>query len=403
MSDYQLTCVNCSQNYSLNTINSRCHECDEPLELRYDLSEIPNQWFQTRRTGCFALRYEPFYPYLNPRAFLSMGEGQTPLLESVSLGKKIELKKLMFKNDTLNPTWSFKDRGTAYSIQNAVKLGYQRLGTLSSGNMGASVAAYGNRAGMKTLVFLKENVSKEKIGAIAIYGGEVFQVIGDYSKAYQSLLEIGTTQNIYFSLSDDPWRCEGYKSLAFEIYEQTNGQLPDFLAVPVGSGGLFRGILKGFEELKECGITSIVPKMIGVQSAENSPLVDAFEKKADHVESYPHSNTLDHVLENPRPPSGNQVLRKLKTNRGFLIKVSNEEILRATRLLAEEGIFAQSASATCLGGVIQAKERNLINGDSIVITVITGSGLKYPPILKEFNFSPTKIEHDQLSKIFKTA
>ena len=398
MSEHYLECVGCGRDYPLSTVNARCHQCDEPLEVRFNLGSVPHNWFLTQRTGFFASRYTPFYPYLEPNPLFSLGEGQTSLLRSVFTADKLGLQELFFKNETQNPTWTFKDRGTACSVQNAFALGYRRFGTLSSGNMGASVAAYGSRADMDTFIMLKDNVPREKIDALTIYGARAFKVYGDYKKLYARLLEIGNQHQIYFSLSDDPLRVEGYKSLAFELLEQMDGQLPDYLAVPLGSGGLCRGILKGFEELRDSGITMQLPGFIGVQAVGNSPTVDAFEKGVDRIERFQNSLTLDHVLENPYPPSGNQVLRKLRATKGLLLKVDNEAILRAMRLLSQEGIFAQPASATALAGLMQAVNKKMIPAGSRAVVGVTGSGLKYPPVLKEFDVSPVSVELDQLPK-----
>ncbi len=255
--------------------------------------------------------------------------------------------------------------------------------------MGASVAALGSRAGMDTFILLKGNVPREKIDALAVYGARAIQVSGNYGDVYNKTPEIGKLFNIYFSISDEPMRVEGYKSLAFEICEQMKWEPPDYVALPVGSGGLCRGVLKGFEELHAVGLVGTVPRFIGVQTEGCSPTVDAYEKGIDRIERFVNPATLDHVLENPYPPSGNQVIRKMRTNRGVLLKVSNEEILDAELLLATEGIFAQPASATALAGVIRCVEKGLVPPDARVVTVVTGSGLKYPPVLKELDL-PSK-------------
>ena len=398
MSKHYLECVGCGRDFPMNTVNARCRRCDEPLEVRFNPGSVPRDWFDTPRSGFFARRYAPFYPFLDPNPLFSLGEGQTALLRSVFTAEILGLGELYFKNETQNPTWTFKDRGTACSVQNAFSLGYRRFGTLSSGNMGASVAAYGSRAGLDTFIMLKDNVPREKIDALTIYGARAFKVYGDYATLYNTLLEVGNKHRIYFSLSDDPLRVEGYKSLAFELLEQLDGHLPDFLVVPLGSGGLCRGILKGFEELKDSGMALQIPRIIGVQTAGNSPTVDAYEKGADRIERFENSLTLDHVLENPYPPSGNQVLRKLKATHGLLLKVNNESILKAMRLLAQEGIFAQPASATALAGLMQAVHKKMIPAGSRVAVVVTGSGLKYPPILKEFDNPPVSVQLDQLSQ-----
>jgi threonine synthase len=325
-----------------------------------------------------------------------MREGQTGLVASVFIKEKTGLREFYIKNETQNPTWTFKDRGTVCSVHNAIKLGYKRISTLSSGNMGASVAAYGARSGMDTVIMLKENVPMEKIEALMVYGVRAIRLKGDYAGGYNKLLEIGNDHQIYYSISDDPFRVEGYKTLAFELFEQMQ-QMPDYLAVPLGSGGLFRGVLKGFEELEACGFIPKAPKMIGVQPGGNTCVVDAFDKGKDRIERVYDPETLDHVLENPYPPSGNQVLRKLKSNGGMLLKVDNEDVLEAISLLGHEGLFAQPASATCVAGVIHAVRNNKIPADSRVVAVVTGTGLKFPPVLKRYGFTPADVKIDELS------
>jgi threonine synthase len=393
-----LECVRCNREFPINLVNARCKDCDEPLEVRYDLSSIPRDWFAVQRAGPFFERYAPFYSYLKTNPSLSLGEGGTSLIGANHLSEKLRLEGLFFKNETQNPTWTFKDRGTALSLQNAVSLGYRRMGTLSSGNMGASVAAFGSRAGLDTFILLKENVPREKIDALAIYGVKAIRVSGNYGHVYTMTSELGNRFDIYFSISDEPMRVEGYKSLAFEICEQMTWELPDYVALPIGSGGLCRGVLKGFEELHAVGIVDTVPRFIGVQTEGCSPTVDAYEKGIDRIEPFTNPLTLDHVLENPNPPSGNQVIRKIRANGGTLLKVRNDEILSAQLLLAHEGIFAQPASAVALAGVIRCAERGLIPEEARVVSVITGSGLKYPPVLGEFGFSPIETSLDGLSR-----
>jgi len=393
----KLQCVRCLKDFPLELVNARCRDCDEPLEVRYDLGLIPRDWFTVPRRGPFFERYAPFYSYLKTDPSLSLGEGGTSLIRANRLTETLRLRELLLKNETQNPTWTFKDRGTALSLQNAFSLGYRCIGTLSSGNMGASVAAFGSRAGMDTFILLKENVPREKIDALAVYGVKAIRVSGNYGDVYNKTSELGNRFDIYFSISDEPMRVEGYKSLAFEVYEQTGYNPPDYVALPVGSGGLCRGVLKGFEELHAAGLVGTVPRFIGVQTEGCSPTVDAYEKGIDRIERFVDPLTLDHVLENPYPPSGNQVIRKIRANGGVLLKVRNDEILNAQVLLAQEGIFAQPASATALAGVIRCAEKGLMSEDARVVSVVTGSGLKYPSVLKEFDYSPIETSLDGLA------
>jgi len=148
MNGYNLECVGCGRGYPMSTVNARC-ECDEPLEVRFNPSSVTRNWFQTQRSGFFAGRYAPFYPYLDPNPLFSLGEGQTSLLPSVFLVEKLGLKELLFKNETQNPTWTFKDRGTACSVQYAFALGYRRFGTLSGRSPGFGWTLPGYSKGMR--------------------------------------------------------------------------------------------------------------------------------------------------------------------------------------------------------------------------------------------------------------
>jgi len=396
MNGARLECVKCQAGFPLSQVNARCPTCDEPLEVRHDLNQIPRDWFKTRREGAYFQKYAPFYAYLQLDPALSLGEGQTALIRSHRLREKIGLKNLYFKNETQNPTWTFKDRGTALSLQNAVALGYQRFGAVSSGNGGASVAAYGARGGLKTFILLKDNVPREKIDALTVYGANALQVSGPYGDVYSKALELGREMGIYFSVSDEPMRVEGYKSLALEVFEQLGCKAPDYFAVPLGSGGMCRGILKGFEELRQAGFIAKVPVFIGSQSQGCSPMVDAWEKGTDRVERFNNPLTLDHVLENPQPGSGNQIIRKFRTYGGIIKKVSNPEVLEAQLLFAHEGILVQPASATALAGLKKAVKEGLVPPEAQVVTVISGSGLKYPPVLKEFGLKPIQTSVERL-------
>jgi threonine synthase len=397
MEPARFACVKCGHSLPITSVNVRCAQCDEPFELRYDVPAMGGRSFgATREESPFA-RYAAFYPFMSIDPSLSLGEGTTTLLRSHRAGPELGLEHLFFKNETENPTWTFKDRGSACSVQHAAALGFARVGTLSSGNMGASIAAFGSRAGMQTVVLLRAGVPREKVDAIAVYQVDVVLVSGTHRDIYEKALEAGHAQNVYFSLADEPMRVEGYKTLAFEIFEQLGGDLPDFVAVPVGSGGLCRGVLKGFEELQAAGMTDRVPTMIGVQSAGCSPIVDAYDRQADRLERVADPQTLDHVLENPSPASGNQLVRKMRAAGGILIKVTNSQIVEAALRLAREGLFAQPASATAFAGVAECARRRRIHRSARIVSVVTGSGLKYPAVLSSYGLRVSEIGVEELT------
>jgi threonine synthase len=318
-------------------------------------------------------RYAEFFPFDTIDSGLSLSEGFTPLVPSQTAASRLAVGNIFFKNETENPTWSFKDRGTVVGVQHAVNCGFRRIGAVSSGNMAVSVAAYGARAGLSTFALVSASIPPEKLGPIAMYGATVIQVDGDYGDLYFRSLTLGQRHGIYFINSDVPLRVEGSKSIAFEICEQMNFHVPDFVVVPTSSGGNYRGILKGFEEFKRCGLITHVPTMVCAQA-----------------------------IENPFPPSGNQVLRKLRETDGIVAAVTDSEILWAQKMLAQEGIFGQPASAVPLAVVANLRTRGIIKEDHTVVCIVTGSGLKYTAVYGQHDLASRSCSMADLEMMIST-
>lgn len=361
----KLRCTKCGREYPLESFIQRCEICNEPLELELLKGEI-------REGKTVWGRYRDFYPFELEIEY-SLGEGDTPLTKVQKLSKELEVE-LYIKNETLNPTWSFKDRGTFVGIHRALKLGFRKIGTVSTGNMAASVASYGQRFGLETYILLSSTIPEEKLLPIAVYEPNLIKVLGDYGELYFKSLEIGRKNGIYFINSDDPFRIEGYKTISFEIVESF---VPDYVLIPTSSGGLFRGILKGFLELKESKIIEEIPTLICVQAQGCSPIYKAFIEGKDRIVHFKNPNTIAHAIENPYPPSGNDVLRKLRKYKGFCIAVSDEEILNAQKELAKEGIFAQPASTVGIAALKRLRREKEISKGERIVSIITGSGLKF--------------------------
>ncbi|NJE05311.1 threonine synthase [Thermococcus sp. M36] len=339
----------------------RC-ECGEPVEFETFKGE---PYIGKSVWG----RFWDFWP-VEPALELSLGEGDTPLVKS-KLGKDLGIR-LHLKNETVNPTWSFKDRGTFLAISYALKAGYKAVGTVSTGNMAASVSAYASRAGLKAKILVSENASDEKLKAVSVYGGEVIRVRGDYGRLYFESLKLGEKLGVYFMNSDNPFRIEGYKGIAFEIAEELS---PDYVLIPTSSGGLFRGIAKGFIELHESGLIDAVPTLIAVQAEGCSPICRAFSEGKARIERFESPKTIAKAIANPYPPSGNAVLKLIRDFGWSCVSVSDDEILEAQRKLASEGLFVQPASAT---GIAALKKMDLPEGAKVV-SILTGSGLKTAP------------------------
>jgi len=361
--EFMLKCTACGREYSLRKPYQRC-ECGEPLELEL-FKSVPGIGRRVWE------RFSGFFPFeLKPE--LSLGEGDTPLTRAKKLSKELGVK-LYLKNETTNPTWSFKDRGTYLGIHRALQLGFEKIGTVSTGNMAASVAAYGAYAGLETYILVSSTIAEEKLKALEVYGAKIIKVHGDYGELYYKSLEIGQKKGIYFINSDDPFRIEGYKSISFEIIEEI---APDYVVIPTSSGGLFRGIVKGFLELKESGLIENLPRFVVVQAEGCSPICRAFNSGKDRIERFENPHTIAHAIENPYPPSGNAVLRHLRELDGLCVTVNDEEILEAQRALGREGLFVQPASATGVSAIRKLRERGVIKEGAKVVSILTGAGLK---------------------------
>ncbi len=381
----EFLCTRCGKKYETDAPNFRCSECNEPLEL-------PEVAVGKIRSGggmqaSLFERYADFFPFERSFPELHLGEGHTPLVDSPRLAGKANLRKIYIKNETTNPTWSFKDRGTAGALRHALELGYKKVGTLSSGNMAASVAAFGARAGLEVFILVGESTPKEKITPVAIYGSHVIQVKGDYADVYTASLQLGKKYDIYFANSDAPFRIEGSKTIAFEICEQLNFDVPDFVIVPTSSGGNFRSIEKGFREFLACGLIKKKPVLIAAQDIGICPIHKAFSEKKSFVEHFDNAEYLDNAIANPFPPSGNRVLQIIRETGGFTVAVSWKDMISSQADLAHEGIFVQPGSAVSFAAAKLLRENHTFSGEERVACVVTGSGLKYTPALERHNLN----------------
>jgi threonine synthase len=376
-----LECIFCQKKFPLDIFNPFCPQCREPL-----LCPAPQKKRAFSPEKSWPLeRFLDFLPLLRVDPIFSLGEGNTPLIRLDRVIKEFNLSPVFVKNEAHNPTSSFKDRGTAVAVQKAVSLGMGRIGTVSTGNMASSTAAYGAKAGLETLVLLKEDTPDDKLLQIGIHKPKLIRVRGDYGELFYKSFSIGRRHNSYFMNSVDPFRIEGYKLTGFEIFLQLDRRIPRFLFVPVSAGGHLTGLIRAFLDLRREQFAPYVPTIVGVQAQGCSPLAQAFASGKAKVERIKKAETIAHAISNPDPPAGNIVLKLIRENKGMIITVSDEEILEAQRILAElEGIFCQPASATVLAGLLKLSKEMKMDKNDPVVLVITGSGLKALESLKSF-------------------
>lgn len=342
-------------------------------------------------------RFSDFLPFSNYSSNLSLGEGNTPLLESKKLAQFVGLDAILLKNETLNPTWSFKDRGSLPCILMAKQLGEKVVATISTGNMGASIAAYGARSGIRALIFIPTYCPEEKIRSMAIHGATIVKVDApDFGEMKRKVLNMASLLKLRVVSGNGPIRVEGYKFCAFELYEQLRGKIPDFIAVPTSACGHIRGLFKGFCELVEAKLAHKLPRMIIVQAALNSPLVAAFKEKERKPVPFTDIHTIAKAITTGNPMGGEEILHKAYRYSWLAEAVTEEEILTSQQVLGEAGFFVEPSAATSLFAVKKLRKDGKIKKDESVVLMLTGSGLKDSEV---FQHHSIEILHSSVSTI----
>ena len=389
-------CLACDKKFPVDVFKTFCPECKEPLLYHYPEKKRTIRKEKTHPLDVFV----EFLPFENIDFSFLLGEGNSPLVKLRQISHDCHLPYLYVKDESLNPTGSFKDRGTAIAIQKVVSLKIDKIGTVSTGNMATSTAAYGARASRKTFVFVKEDISEEKLLSCGVYGPIMIKVKGDYGELTYKSFELGRKHDIYFMNSVDPFRIEGYKVIGLEIFLQLGSQAPEYIFAPVSSGGHLIGLIKAYSELKVQGLIENMPVFIGVQAEGCSPIARAFRSEAPRVERIEKANTIAQAITNPDPPGGNMLLNLIREHNGSILAVSDTDILAAQKVLAEkEGIFCLPASATTLAGFLQMSRTHTFKHTDRIVLVVSGTGMKNLKVLKS---SLMKLHHSHLSDLENT-
>lgn len=375
----ELMCHECGRTLSLDRPVYRCARDDYPLEITYDYNELAStinrKSFERRRWDIW--RYREFLPLEHESNIITLGEGGTLFWKSKRLADSLGLRNLYLKDETRNPTWSFKDRGSSVGISKAVEVGFSGVGCVSSGNMAASIATYAALAGLNALVLIRTGLPAAKIVHMLICGAEVVAVDRPYPEICQMGLEIAEQYGIYWVHADAPMRVEGQKTSSMEICEQLGWKVPDKVVVPTSSGGNMSAHWKGWKDLYETKLIDEKPAMVAIQNAAVAPIYNAFRQGRNTVEPVAEGETIAKSIDNPDPPSGLRVLRLLHESRGTVETVDDREMLQAQSLLAKtEGIFAEPGGASSIAGLKKLVEHGWLERDETVVAVITGAGIK---------------------------
>jgi threonine synthase len=358
-------------------------------------------------------RYLELLPVPSRDYIVSLGEGGSPLLKAMRLGEKLGLRNLYLKDETRNPTGSFKDRAMSVSISMALYFNYKKAVIASSGNAAASLAAYGARANIEVYALVPHFASRSKISQLLMYGAKVIKIrwLEAEDPTVKMMRILYEKYGFYPSPSFgvfNPYQVEGPKTISMEIIEQLQWQTPDQVFIPTGAASLLTGVYKGFRDFNKLGFIDKYPKLIAVQPEGNHPLVRAWRERVDPFNIKPWEKppqTIATGLEDTYPWDGDMGLRALYDTKGYGIVVSDEEIVKAMKLLASlEGIFAEPSGAAGLAGLIKAVEEKLVDRDEIVVVLVTGHGLKDVDIAMKITSEPPTINpsEEELLNTIKT-
>ena len=390
-----LRCRECSRDYPIEPINS-CEYCFGPLEVAYDYDSIART--VTRKSiadGPNTIwRYHDFLPVEAENA-VDLGTGFTPLLKADNLGKKLGLDNLYIKNDSVNPSFSFKDRPVSITATKALEFGFEVLACVSTGNLMGSVAAHGAKSGMKTVVFFPGNLESGKIVGASVYGPTMVAVDGSYDQVNRLCSELADDLGWAFvNINMRPYYAEGSKTLGYEVAEQLGWRAPDNCVVPAASGELHTKIWKGLTELADVGlIDSAKTNMHLAQPQGCSPIVQAFEKGSRVVQPV-KADTLAKSLAIGDPAAGPYAVQTLQETGGTAVAAPEDEIVEGIQLLAEtEGIFTETAGGVVISGLRKLAKSGAIKRDEVTVAFITGNGLKTQEVVsdiaKPINIRPT--------------
>ena len=390
-----LQCRECKKEYD-STFKYICDECFGPLDVHYNFPSITKDIFASREQTYW--RYFEMLPIIDKSNIVSINAGMTPLVRAEKLGKKIGLNNLYIKNDSVNPTFSFKDRPAGVAISKAKEFGLSSVGCASTGNLASATAAHAAKADFPCYIFAPSDIEHAKIAQALSYGANYIAVDGTYDDANRIAAQIGDSKGVgIVNINMRSYYVEGSKTVAYEVAEQLDWQVPDQLIVPTGSGAMLNAICKGFEELETVSLIDKVSKMHMncAQPHGCAPIVNAFKNNSDDVIPVENPDTVAKSLAIGDPGDGRYVLKRLKQYNGIAQESNNKEILDAILLLARtEGIFTEPAGGVSVAVLKKMVEDGKIDKDETTVCYVTGNGLKATESIMEVLSRPQVMQAD---------
>lgn len=398
--DYGVRCVSCAYQGREETAY-KCPVCGGVLEVYYELTGN-ERFHDDEMPGIFA--YHRLLPMLPGMPFASLGEGGTPILKSVAIGRKLGLDRLYFKNDACNPTGSFKDRALALAVNRAKAQGKRDIIVASAGNGSAAAAAYAARLQMRLVALVPESAPASKISQAVTYGARVFKVPGNYSNSFHIAAEAAKRHGFYNVTTTylNPYAREGFKTVAYELAGEKIPPI-DWVVIPIGAGPLLAGMLKGFRDLVKLGLLAKIPRLACVQAERCAPISTAFlagERVREWDVKQPTiASGIDDALAG-YSDEGDYTIRCIRESGGTATTVTENELYESVEMLGRmEGIYAEPAGAVGVCGIRRLLGEQVIHPADTVVSIITGHGLKNPIYAKKEFQAPVVETCEQLLKL----
>ena len=375
-----LKCRECGERYPVQPTYV-CSFCFGPLEVEYDYDAIREITSREKiAQGPISLwRYKDLLPVEHGED-LDWRVGFTPLQRAHNLGKALGLKELYVKNDSVNPTFSFKDRVVAVAVAKAKEFGFDTFACASTGNLASATAAAGVRNGLRTFVFLPHTVEHGKVVNAAVYGATVVSVEGTYDELNRLCSELADRYAWAFvNINIRPFYSEGSKTLAYEVVEQLGWRAPDHIVAPIASGSLYTKVYKGLNELYKVGLLSGTPhtRISGAQGEGCSPVAEAFAANTTAIRPVKMPTTIAHSLAIGNPADGYHAVKIAQDTGGIIESVTDDEVVEAIKLLAStEGVFTEPAGGVTIATLKKLVENGQIAPDEVTVAYVTGNGLK---------------------------
>jgi threonine synthase len=408
-----LKCLRCGKEYVPEKNLYVCKKCGGKLEILYDYDAIADKVDKkvlvSRQPGVW--KYLELLPLVDKKNIVTLGEGGTPLLEAKNLARELRMKHLWLKDETRNPTASFKDRPMTVGVSKAREFGAKAVVVASSGNAAIAVAAYSAKAGIDCYAFVPAEAPAAKVAQLSMYGAHVIRAKakGKGDPCYK-LMQMAWQRYGWVPLPScgafNPYQPEGSKTMSYEIVEQLGWHVPDRVIVPTGAGTLLSGNAKGYFEFEQLGFIKSVPHIVAIQAKGSAPLVKGFKEGTPphEIPTWPNPNTIAGGLIDPYPWDADTAIPAIKRSKGTAEVVSDAQILEAEKLLAKhEGIFAEPSGAAGLAGLRKLLDAGTIERSDVVVVEVTGSGLKDTKAVMQLVKEPPTIEPElgQLEHLIK--